>query len=114
LDRSKQPKNSGVHSPCYSRFLLLNTLFFKDHWQLKVVAQSSLGQDARNFDWKAAVAASLQLKGERRLRKEQEIQLLEAAVDVAENRACIDQNTPEDGHCLFHALKQGGLFQAVV
>jgi hypothetical protein len=83
----------------------------------KVVTQSSLGQDPRLFDWKAAIAASLHLKGERKLLKlkqlKQEVQLLEAAVDVAESGACIDQNTPEDGHCLFHALAAGGLLSDI-
>jgi hypothetical protein len=70
-------------------------------------------QDPRNFDWNAAVAASLKSKGERRLREGQEIQMLAAALEIAEGGARIDKNTPEDGHCLFHALAAGGLLSDI-
>ena len=35
--------------------------------------------------------------------------ILEQAIQQIEPGACLDKQTPRDGHCLFHALLRGGL-----
>ena len=42
--------------------------------------------------------------------KAQERRGLQEALDQAEPGAALNVSTPEDGHCLFHALKSGGIF----
>ena len=63
------------------------------------------------FDFGAAVKASIATREQckqQRLDKERELQ---ESLHTYEAGAVLDKTTPADGHCLFHALKKGGLLQ---
>ena len=69
--------------------------------------------DPKNYDWKAAIADSLQNRKAKEAKHEQGVQDLANAVNAAEDGAGLDYSTPKDGHCLFHALAAGGLLSDI-
>ena len=74
-----------------------------DH--IKVNSGSSL-----LYDFQAAAAASQKSLASKKRDFENQIRELQESLAAREPGACIDESTPADGHCLFHACTSGGLF----
>ena len=61
------------------------------------------------FDFEAGVAASLAVRAEAGKQTKMAEQEMQTALTKHEAGALLNTSTPADGHCLFHALKHGGL-----
>ena len=61
------------------------------------------------FDLEAGLAASVAQHDATRKHLQMQEDSLQQALSGLEPGAALDKTTPADGHCLFHALLQGGL-----
>ena len=64
-------------------------------------------------DLKAALLESAEQEAQKKQQWDEEVSLLGIALNGAEEGAVLDQTTPTDGHCLFHALAHGGLLRDI-
>ena len=87
----------------------------QSNWTLKsTIAGDLVSADPRNFDLRAGLRASAQKIATERKLRQQQVEQLALAVEKAEPCATLDHDTPEDGHCLFHALAARGLLNDIL
>ena len=70
------------------------------------------GIQGRPYSLKEALAESAVLQGAAAAQLLSRADALQQSLDALEPGALVDRETPGDGHCLFHALMEGGLFAA--
>ena len=70
-------------------------------------------ENVASQDLKAALLESAQIEARKKQAWQEQVDLLSQSLASFEQGAQLDCSTPADGHCLFHALAQGGLVEGI-